>query len=117
MTVTQKMKDWQIQYVQKRNKGHDIAMKALGASHDYSKSKTLRQLNSSLLERDTDLITISKQFLDEEKHIEFLKLQVQDKNREIAWHINTCPLEKMFPHGAKNLGGVGFNDTSAQRAI
>ncbi len=69
--------------VLKRNKGHDIAMKVLGASHDYSKSKIL-ELKTTVIERDSDLITISKQFLDQERRIKSLKLQVQGKNRELA---------------------------------
>ncbi len=69
--------------VLKRKKGHDIAMKALGASHEYVKAKA-PELKTSLLEGDSDLITISEQFLDQEKRIKSLKLQVQGKNRELA---------------------------------
>ena len=51
--------------VLKRKKGHHIAMKALGASHDYTKAKAPGpELKTSLLERDSDLITILEQFLD-----------------------------------------------------
>ena len=70
--------------VLRRNKGHDIAMKALGATQDYSKSTSVGKLKTVLLERDNELITISKQFLDQEKRIKALKLQVQGKNMEIA---------------------------------
>ena len=35
-----------------RNKGHDLAMKAKEAQHDYTKVKTSAQWKSLLLERD-----------------------------------------------------------------
>ncbi len=73
-----------VQEVLSRNSGHDIAMKALAANHDYSKAKTMAHLKSFLAERDSDLVMISKKFLDQEKRIKVLRQQVAGKNREVA---------------------------------
>ena len=73
-----------VQEVLSRNSGHDIAMKALAANHDYSKANTMARLRGYLAERDSDLITISQKFLDQEKRIKTLRQQVAGKNREVV---------------------------------
>ncbi len=73
-----------VQEVLSRNKGHDIAKRTLAADRDYSKATTLAKLKAVLTQRDDDLITISQQFLSQERRINSIRLQVQSKNREMA---------------------------------